>query len=201
MSVNFCGKEKCINYHPIPPELDEYFGVYKPNNWWVYTNATRTKRDSVFIKNYKLYDNPNVYIAGGGTECGESRYFDLINTFLSTSEIKAGYIRYIKYDENFILFSTAKGSFQNNSIGFFYFDKQSHEIKSSCCESSYIDADLQKTLNENRKDSILLNDTWYKDVLIGSNDNISFYYYQKGIGLVGWQTPTDTFNLIKIKIN
>ena len=33
--------------------MEDYFGVYKPGNWWIYNNKSGSKKDSQYVADYK----------------------------------------------------------------------------------------------------------------------------------------------------
>jgi len=86
-----------LEYHPLLPQMEKYFGVYKPGNYWIYYNQDSTKVDSVYVSDYsegKVKDN---------NDCVE---FDLVSfklhsEYLSTqAPIKDG-ILYVTYSSDY----------------------------------------------------------------------------------------------------
>lgn len=78
-----CKKEcKTYTYVPMAKLMQEYFGNYKPGNYWIYLNQDSTKRDSMWVSSYTT--------ARGGDKMfcieWEEIYFNLHTQYLHTSE-------------------------------------------------------------------------------------------------------------------
>lgn len=53
--ISSCIRERECKAHkqcPIEPLMLEYFGNYKPGNYWIYENQDGTKRDSIWVSDY-----------------------------------------------------------------------------------------------------------------------------------------------------
>ena len=48
--------KKCSSVDETPfgylPPMENYFGMYKPGNWWLYKNQDSTKTDSIFLEEF-----------------------------------------------------------------------------------------------------------------------------------------------------
>lgn len=58
-----CNKERCNNptYVPRAKLMEEYFGNYKPGAYWIYLNRDSTKRDSIWVDNFRTAKGMNKY--------------------------------------------------------------------------------------------------------------------------------------------
>ena len=158
--------------------METFFGKYIPGNWWVYQNQDSTKRDSVYLASFvdsltKNETNCTVYAL---------RKFNLLNTHLGNANDIA-----VVYDATETAL-TFKMEAQNSNFPSF----------SSSTDSLILSLPAVDNPGNNRLDSVKLNDTSYYNILTGQRPS-NIYYFGKDRGLVGWITPTDTFNLIKIR--
>ena len=103
--IQSCGKPQCKN--EFTKDIDSnfllYFGKYKPNNWWVYENATKSKRDSIFIDEsvIKFYHLPQPNNTAA-TDCERTISGKL--TFTAFGNIPE------KFDDNFKISSCVFGA-------------------------------------------------------------------------------------------
>lgn len=51
-----CNKCKNPDFKEQAPLIDEYFGNYKPGAYWIFLNRDSTKRDSMWVDQYKISD-------------------------------------------------------------------------------------------------------------------------------------------------
>lgn len=47
-------------YCPTVPLILEYFGNYKPGNYWIYENQDGTKRDSIYVSEYSTKETKSI---------------------------------------------------------------------------------------------------------------------------------------------
>lgn len=76
-----CKKEcKTFTYVPMAPLMQEYFGNYKPGNYWVYLNRDSTKRDSMWVDSFEIRRSINPPVT-----CNEAdvHVFYLNNNYLN----------------------------------------------------------------------------------------------------------------------
>lgn len=89
--LSACKKEcKTYTYVPTAPAALNYFGNYKPGNYWIYLNRDSTKRDSVWVDNYKVERTGD-----GQFSCTEGNVisFDLHSNYLDSTKIIPTQIR------------------------------------------------------------------------------------------------------------
>lgn len=82
-----CVRERMCKNHtqcPTAPLILEYFGNYKPGNYWIYENQDGTKRDSIYIDNYFA----NQYKSGESSTKDQS---DCIEYYNATFDIHSQY--------------------------------------------------------------------------------------------------------------
>ncbi|MBY0477429.1 MAG: hypothetical protein K2Q24_07260 [Chitinophagaceae bacterium] len=166
-----------------------YFNSFKPGNWWVYQNNTGTKTDSIYIKDFQAS------ISHRFKNCvsDSSRIFKLIEKEFrrrNSGDTTVVLINSTQFDEiQFILqtFYSLQGTINNSAV------------------YSFPDNDKYKNDPDKFIDSVILNNTVYKDVLVLNGPYPDKYFFAKNIGLVGWHAhniiPFATYNLIKYKIN
>lgn len=186
LQSGFCGK-RCDDFTTslIRGPIEDFFGVYKPGNWWVYQNKDGTKRDSIYITDF------SDVISRDRTACLEHqiREFTIKNSILMS-----GNDLYVVYSSETVSvginFSLIKNQTQSGGFPQFAFDERISKLW------SFPEPDNQ---GNNLLDSIRLNNATYYNILKGSYGN-STYYFAKGKGLIGWIANNETFNLISYKI-
>ena len=158
--------------------MEEYFGVYKEDNWWVYTNANRSKKDSIYPQSYFSTTLRN------RTTCLEThhRKFTLSNMHLT--EGNPTQVLYESYETGIEF----RWEVVNQLLPDFIYVQNTDTIIST-----------PSFPGSNRLDSVILNNTTYYQILIGRYGSTT-YYFAKNKGLVGWSTALDTFNLVNFKI-
>lgn len=183
--IQSCGKPQCKN--EFTKDIDSnfllYFGKYKPNNWWVYENATKSKRDSIFIDEsvIKFYDLPQPNNTAA-TDCERTISGKL--TFTAFGNIPE------KFDDNF---------------------------KISSSELLINGADIMLTLSDDKKNIVnklgsltkidsfyLLPNKLYLNIWKIENnsfDNNRSIYVAPNVGIIRFESKTDTFILSQFKIN
>jgi hypothetical protein len=194
ISLINCGR-KCDSYidRPLKGKIEEYFGVYKPANWWVYSNRTGTKKDSQYVADYEeIFSNNKT-----SCERTQQRTFAIVNSQLPGRPPLYAYgdSLYLVYkrEGNIIsVYSIIPFGTNSRTASFsqFYYFLDTDSIKSTLYSGSFV---------KNTFDSISLNSSKYYSILIG-NDGSTTFYLAKNRGLVGWGNSLDTFNLVNFKI-
>jgi hypothetical protein len=165
--------------------IEDYFGVYKPGNWWVYQNKDGTKKDSIYITDYSdqhlqdrtscfEYEQRSYTIKSNILENGGDLY-----VLSNSDQVSVG-----------INFSLIKNQTQSGGFPQFIYDSRQNKI------SSFPEPDNQ---GQNTFATITINNVTYNDILQGKYGN-SVYYFSKDRGLVGWTINGETFNLTNDKI-
>jgi hypothetical protein len=175
----YCNRDKCDEYsgRVLSGKIDTFFGPFKPGNWWVYQNQDSTRKDSVYVTSFRdslLKDDVNCIVYG-------LRRFNLHSKYFANgSDIS------VVYDATStgISFKTEGGNFPSFT---------------SSTDSLIVSLPAPDNPGPNLRDSTRLNDTTYRNILVGKK-NPNTFYFGKDKGLVGWTTPADTFNLVNARI-
>jgi hypothetical protein len=178
---------KCDPYEEkrLTGKIENYFGVYKLDNWWIYSNQALTKRDSVYITNFNEAFDHNRTVC----EKIEERQFKIVNKFLTDG------------NPLFVIYRAGGNAIHVN----FSFDQGQTQSAGFPQFTYFLDTDTIASFPSpdnpgiNIADSISLNGTKYYNILIGK-ERTNTFYFAKEKGLVGWGTILDTFNLIDFKI-
>jgi len=190
-----CCKNKCENFTrcEIPPEINDYFGMYKSGNWWVYTDQNNVVRDSIYVtETYSRYDRnyiskDNTSKSPFGRNCPEykncleteTRALELFSRHPISYSGNNFYVDIIGAQE-----SCGDGTFEwRNSNGTFRLTINYDYINSKYTNIGNIDTTL------------IVNGVVYTDLI---SDITKHYFFAKNIGLVKWipeLSPTDTLSL------
>ena len=176
-----CSKHCDIyTYKKLTGTMEDYFGAYKEKNWWVYQNSTGTKRDSIFLSDYKdiFLGEENKKVC----EKNEQRTFTINSLYLVDGEKPN--------PEYFSLGNASIFNFRYHSLPTFSYTFTDQKI---------IVSPSQFNTGTPYLDSININGTKYYNILVGK-ESTSTCFFAKGIGLVGWMNVLDTFNLVNFKI-
>jgi len=176
-----CGK-RCEIYtsRPLTGVIEDYFGVYKGGNWWVYQNRLKTKKDSIFLENYTdgFFENRT------SCEKAQRRTFSIDGLYLADgNKLFANYIA----EGNYIRMTISSPVFSFPEFQYSFYDQK---------------LAVFPTLENNGNpfiDSVTINGAKYYNILIGKETN-GTYFFSKNTGLVGWMNTLDTFNLVNFKI-
>ncbi len=176
-----CDRDKCDAYsgRVLSGRMETIFGAYKPGNSWIYHNRDSTKTDSVYIISFAdslLKDEVNCIVYG-------LRKFTLRSQQLAAPNDIA-----VVYD------ATSSGTgftMESDGVTFPSF--------SSVTDSLIQSLPANENPGDNMLDSVQLNGSTYYNILKGVR-NPNVYYFGRGLGLVGWITPVDTFSLVRYKI-
>lgn len=83
LTLNSCKKCKNPEHVPRAKLMEEYFGNYKPGAYWIYLNRDSTKRDSVWVDNYKTRQIRDMQF---NCRYAEEISFDIHNQYMWTSD-------------------------------------------------------------------------------------------------------------------
>jgi len=155
-----CKRCKDLKYCEKPEIGEKYFGMYKPNAYWIYTNKDSTIIDSVYITDYKIEKHKN--------ELDECFEYDII-----TYDLNSMYISLKPIDICYCNSNNCEGSSYNFSIkenGF------SIEAKNS---SSQLIGNIQLT-----DTFVVPNNKTFNNVFCANN----FIWYAPNCGIVQYIT-------------
>ena len=177
--TTFCGK-KCKDSNTVvstlDPELVAYFGVFKQGSYWVYENADQSKKDSAYI-------------------IRSSRYYEEIRNLCHKDEtitftIKSSNQNLIPSDSCCVRGIRDEINAQDcMSSSFFMPENKLIHFTPNITNSVGI---------VERISSITLNSTPYTgNVLVFYGRSSDTLYMQENLGVIGWKSSGETFNLIK----
>lgn len=172
-----CGKCKDLTYCGYLPEMDSYFGMYVPGNWWVYYNQDSTKKDSVYVTDFEERideDNKDLCVQF------PTRSFTLNTKYLFDTSLglTGFYSNSGNCCHNQFIISTSGKAFG---------------VSMECIDT------LPKGNNEIFYDSFEVDMTTYQNVIFFDGLNAKPFFAQ-GIGIVKFINLSDTFALIKFHI-
>jgi hypothetical protein len=157
--------------------MEEYFGMYKPGNWWVYKTPDSTKTDSLYIGEYreKIEKAPS-HLSGGivskKIDCWEFtiREFNLYSKYIIDGSGRDCYYSSDKTNFMKTFFHAAMGA-----------------------NDKYPKSDTSPEV----LDSLTVNNTVYKKVIVlkGYYDNYTVYI-APAVGMVKCITPYHTTFLL-----
>ena len=177
---------------PLKGKIEDYFGVYKLGNWWVYNNKMG-KKDSQYVSDYT-----DTFVNDRAT-CNniQRRMFAIVNT-----QLPGGFPQYRSGDSLYLTYEAGTNSITVRITCFYPATKQSASFPRF---TYFLDRDSILSyfgpgyFGRNLFDSISLNGMKYHNILSG-NDGTTTYYLEKNKGMVGWGNVLDTFNLTSFKI-
>jgi hypothetical protein len=184
-----CGKP-CFSSNEVHIEtvpIMNYFNVYKPSNWWVYSNTDHSKKDSIYVHDFK----ESITYRAKTCVTDSNRLMKLSSTEFLKNKFPGDLALLIKstvYKELLIFFTDQYSTVTPLTDARYPFTKD--PILSI---ASYIFLD-----------SIVLNSVTYQKILVLDGHNFDKYYFAENLGLVGWRSNTNsntTFNLVNYKIN
>ena len=88
LAFSSCKRCKDVKYCEKPETGERYFGMYKPNAYWIYTNKDSSIVDSVYITNFNIEKHKNEL-----DECFEYDIitYNLNSMFMSSKPINVYY--------------------------------------------------------------------------------------------------------------
>lgn len=175
ISIQSCKKCKDLTYYDFVPEMKQYFGMYKPNNWWVYSNQNNTKFDSLYVYDYNEINQKDTK-----SNCTEFpvREFKLSANYLFSTN------------------DTIRGVFDNNdkcTISTFYIQNNNSGINLKMERNLDI---YPQSYNQSVVflDSLLIGSNIYTDVIYVEGFNTKIYF-SSTIGIIQYITNSDTFSI------
>lgn len=169
-----CNRSKLKKYN-YPTEMQSYFDVFKEGNWWVYTNTTNTKTDSVYITGYSEKLNESCQFK----RTTIMRQMTLKSTYIYSSPPSDLYYETHSKDGAVISSSWFSFNYANNVI--------SNSINNSIAVKTSI------TVN-----NVLYHNVLYHDVLFTQKEGKT--WLAPNVGIIKLQTAEDTFLLKKYLI-
>ncbi len=168
-----CDRCKDLSYCHYLPEMDKYFGMYVPGNWWVYYNQDSTKIDSIYVNNFEETIQKDFL-----EECIEfpRREFELFSDYISTT---AGPLK-VFYT---IPLNCSINNFSSPGLGLYVTMNSDTDDHPNGEDEVFLD-------------SIIINGIVYQEVIYfpGSNANL---YLGANKGIIAYINNSDTFSLIK----
>lgn len=165
----------------------KYFNSYKPSNWWVYYNSDRSKKDSIYVEEFK--------------ESIAYRYKSCVSDSSRIMKIKSTHFLKNLYATDLVLLIKSS---EAKELFITFQDKYTTGYVSSPAHYSFTTVGTSWTFRYELLNSITLNSTTYTNILVLNGYNFDKYYFAENIGLVGWQSnstvPVTTFNLVNYKV-
>ncbi len=176
-----CGKCKDLTYYGYLPQMEKYFGMYVPDNWWVYYNQDSTKKDSIYVTDFKETIDTDTK-----DNCIEypTRDFILNTDFL--------------VDTN----SPISGTFNNNSSCCInYFSVGNHDGGITAIMDSNFDSFPRSNtpIPETFISNLHINGMNFSEVILFENGSVKIYF-APFIGIVQYLNLPDTFFIDKYYI-
>lgn len=163
----------CKSWEKIPVENDvrSYFGFWKQGSYWIYQNKDKSRTDTLSVLSYSEAWNRD------RVTCTETENIEVIVTSTNKVLVASDKVCY-KVERNFIDFQACLNTFARIN----YSPSPSNPLTPN---------------------SLVLNDSIYGPGIqvVHGRDTIEYeLYLKKHIGILGWATPKDTFNLTKYHI-
>lgn len=165
-----CKKCETTTHYDFPAATERYFGMYKMGNWWTYENQDGTKKDSIYL--IELRDETLQDVEQNDCITWRSKSGRIKNNYLQNKvnlydSYSNFYYSASKY--NFI-------SFELSSVG-------TPEYLANYDVNRFSNVDILSVFNSNNQN--------YNNVLKTKLNR----YFAPNIGLIRWETTTDTFTL------
>jgi hypothetical protein len=180
MFLSSCGcKDKDYEYRSLHPSLVSHFGMYKTGSYWVYENQDKTKRDSIYVTSY-LKDFNKDHI-----NCRYDEFFKFTLKSNSKFSIKSDSVCFESTSIKTLRTSYHCGSYLFDDFGGVFFH-----------DDNTVSSPTHKVAKLN---TIILNAQEYSSNILGFSNEYSIYT-KENMGIIGWESEKDTFNLIKIHL-
>ena len=172
-------REKCKDGDELTTgyssQMESYFGMYKPGNWWVYKNQDSTKIDSVFITDYseRIERDKKACIAW------PIREFKLHSQFLVVGMPILNGI-YWGHRANTIAFGEISANFDIDNDTY-------PQIGNSTIPEVFYDSIFVNLIKYN-------NVVLYQMPISGGADTIK-YFLARNVGMIKFSNSSDTFSL------
>lgn len=162
----------------LDPQLNGYFGMFKKENYWVYENQDKSKRDSLYVT---AYDRKFIL---DKTACDdvETLEFTLKE---NSKEIVANDLVCMRGKTIEIYTQNCSGStfFSGDLLNILF----------------YGDTILTSGYVVKKMDILRLNNQQYSHNIIEFS-RYDTLYMQKGLGIIGWKKNNQTYNLVKYNL-
>lgn len=172
-----------IEHYDFPEEMEQYFGVFRPGNYWVYYNQDSTKKDSFYISDFE--ESTGRLLDKDECVSWDQREFTLHTTYLNR-ESKVFYqtnincCEWIFESDNYLFrIFYSNGTFSRYYAGISFTEK---------IESFTINNEIYK--------NVLFQKSQFEDVV---NNPVSLYI-APNIGVIKFTTNIDTFTLSKYRL-
>jgi hypothetical protein len=182
-SCGFRCKKSDYEEYPLDTELLSYFGVFKTGNYWVYENAAKTKKDSIYVTDYSRY----FYEMKEPCHRNEKLTFTLKATgkdVVTKDKVCMEAERDIVYTQ-----TCSQDSLFFNSREYFDF---------------YLNISYRPLIVVKLNSVILNNELYNGEILQISGDNHftgnDTLFIMSSIGIIGWQKNNDTYNVTQYLI-
>jgi hypothetical protein len=177
--LNLHCEKPCATYtsRPLTGAMEDYFGVYKNKNWWVYQNRPGTKRDSIFLQDFA-----ETFLSNKTTcEKNQRRIFAIDGSYLADGN---------KFFCDY---------FTGGHITIIRWTPYLPEFRHSSLDQKITVFPAENNTNSPFLDSVRINGATYYNIQVGK-ESTATYFFAKNTGLVGWMNVLDTFNLVSFKI-
>lgn len=169
-----CKKCETTTHYPLPVATELYFGMYKMGNWWTYENQEGTKKDSIYLTEF--YDKVGKDVELDECTTWQYKQGNMISKYL-----------YSGLNVNTEKIAFTYGSPYTNSADYTYVEL-SGDVRVSFRNGMFQKDTIIPNYSQNLK--------MYSNVLKNRNRK----YFAPNIGLIRWETTTDTFTLKKYYI-
>jgi hypothetical protein len=176
--VSSCAKSKCgtIIKYDYYPTMEQYFGMYKPGNWWVYKTPDSTKTDSLYIGEYREEkgEGPGHSYGGIVPKKIECREFT-----------ERGFNFYSKYIT------------EGNKVNCYYSSDITNDVATFFTAEMGVNDKYPKSYNSPEVlDSLTVNHIVYKKVIVLKDYHNYTVYIAPAVGMVKCITPYHTTFLL-----
>ncbi len=181
--VNPSCDKKCkeVTYNGYLPEMNKYFGMYVPDNWWKYKNQDSTKIDSIYISDF--VENPLGILITSCTEFPMQNFTLNSNYLFNSLPPITGYYH---SSETCCLNFYGLG---NNQIGF-----QAQMNENTDSHPVSIVPPSEELIPE-----IVLNGNTFYNVLYFEHGEAKVFF-APNVGLVRYITNQDTFSIFNYQV-
>lgn len=190
-----CGKNcKDVEKRFVDNTIKSFF-VFKKGSYWVYKNQDQTKTDSVYVSYYNE-DWSILY----KPQCWQNQKINMTLKSSSRRLLKTDSVNLIATHVSSIYAVKEFGEVHDRHVDF---GNASPVLMSGIIEF-YNDVNLKflaesprRFISSANKKEVLINSRLYEGDIRYFNDTISNtkFYLMANIGMIGWSTPIDTFNL------
>lgn len=181
-----CQSPEEVKLESVP--IMKYFNTYKSSNWWVYQNADKSKKDSIYISDFI----ESVKFRFKSCVSDSSRLMKLHSTEFLRNAFSSDFYLLIKSTEFFEIIVSFQGVYTTNNI-------------ISLTKYKFTTLPISQNNSYEVVPSVILNSSVYTNILVLDGVNGDKYFFAEDLGLVGWHssnsTSQTTFNLINYKIN